>query len=217
MSGKFRIQAVIERVNHVPADAIVNTWHFDSDQTFDEDADDTLDRLKQFYTDIFGGSIIGSLASGKVDYKVYDMADPTPRVPRITSTQTGLNVAGSSLPGECSVVLSFQAAKVAGVAQARRRGRIFLGPISANAVELTNGDMQVKAAHRDVIAAAAADLAHGPDAGDARLAVYSPTIDAGGTLDDAFSDVVDGWVDNAVDIQRRRGAKATTRTTWTPS
>jgi len=48
-----------------------------------------------------------------------------------------------------------------------------------------------------------------------KWAVYSPTTDAVDTIDNAFNDVLDGWVDNAFDTQRRRGPAATTRITWT--
>jgi hypothetical protein len=52
--------------------------------------------------------------------------------------------------------------------------------------------------------------------GAARLAIFSPTtLSSGGSIDDAWNDAVNVWVDDAFDTQRRRGARATTRSLGT--
>lgn len=201
-----------------PEDDIINVWHFDSDQTFAEDADDVVGRLRTFYQaidDVIFPPRIASTAA----VKVYDLADPEPRIPGLEDTialTPSLNT--EPIPNEVAICLSMKASPVSGFNPQRLRGRIFLGPISGEALELTGSRVRVTATARTAIVNAAVTLATGPDAGDGRLAVFSPTThtELGGTagdLPDSFNDVTEVWVDNAPDTIRSRGEKADTRTT----
>jgi hypothetical protein len=226
MSGKFRCQVALERQGARPEDAIVNTWYFDSDQTFEEDADDVAGRLVTFYTAIKG--FYSDLLTGNGRIKVYDMADPEPRAPgHVRDFALAIAASSPDFPAEVALCLSMEAAQVSGTPQARRRGRVFLGPINNGVIGATTlGDVTVLSSARDAILAAAKTLATGPDLGDGRLSVFSPTT-AGAPLgegpgqytpqqlDDSFHDVVKLWIDDRLDTQRRRGGAPTARTTVT--
>lgn len=93
---------------------------------------------------------------------------------------------------------------------ARRRGRIFVGPISTTGISENAGtDFEVVPSTqlRSTVAQATEDLMNAAFTGGWELAVYSPTAD------EAYP-VVGGFVDNAFDTQRRRGNEATGRTVW---
>lgn len=218
MSGFFRVQVSIPMDSGTPEDNIVNVWHFDSDQTFAEDADDVVGRLRDFYQAI-DGVIMPSRVGAAATVKVYDLADPEPRIPGLTDTIALTPIGGAGLiPSEIAMCLSMSAAPVSGVSPGRLRGRIFLGPISAAVLEEVGGRVRFTAAARTAVRDAAVTLATGPDPGDGRLAVYSPTTHAelgggAGNLADAFNDVTLVWVDNAPDVVRSRGERSDARTT----
>jgi hypothetical protein len=125
--------------------------------------------------------------------------------------------ATTPLPEECAVVVAYHG-DLTGVAEesgltrpkARRRGRIYLGPLSnvAGSVEAGTNRLRVLSGFMTNLAAAMAfldtDLAPTPYI----WSVYSPT--AGATYP-----VVGGWIDDAFDTQRRRGLSPISRTTFT--
>lgn len=93
--------------------------------------------------------------------------------------------------------------------QARRRGRIYLGPFGQTVLGTTavTSDRPLAAAVT-AIANAATALATATAGAVVPWVIYSPTNGSGAV-------VTDGWVDNAFDTQRRRGVAATSRTLWT--
>lgn len=211
----------LRRDTNLPEDDVVNVWHFDGDdsQTWAEDQDDLAERLRDFYLAI--QTYLARTLSGALNVRIYDLEQPEPRVPRYEANYTITPNSSVPLPSEVAVCLSMQATPTSGIPQARRRGRVYIGPL-ANGV-LSNetagqADPAIAPAFVTALANAAAAMAIGPDPGDFRLAVYSPTIHAStGSLDQAFNDVTSGWIDNAWDVQRRRGSAPTTRTLWTPT
>lgn len=90
---------------------------------------------------------------------------------------------------------------------ARRRGRIYLGPLhaSAGAAGGPNADLLVSTAFQDVVLAAATELEN--------TNVNLQWVVASDTAGEVYQ-VVGGWMDNAFDTQRRRGSAATVRTLW---
>lgn len=217
MSGKFRCQVTIPMDSGLPEDSIVNVWHFDSDQTFSEDADDVAGRLAVFYQAI-DSVLFPAQVSTPATIKVYDLADAEPRIPGYETTFALVPGASlSAIPFEVAACLSMEGARVSGANMRRRRGRIYLGPCSVSAMDTTSPRVTLSSATRTAIVNAAVALATGPDVGDGRLAVFSPTTwaEEGGTaadLDAAFEDVVRVWVDDAPDTMRSRGTAPTTRT-----
>jgi len=140
--------------------------------------------------------------------RYYDQADPTPQVPlRISEIGDVTTTSGEGLPDEVALCLSFHANLVSGQPPARRRGRIYIGPLGANARTSGAPNNRPDSAFIGRLAAAATDLVDGANAASVPWVVHS---EAAG--DDFF--VIAGWVDNAFDTQRRRGVAATSRTTW---
>jgi len=198
-------QVTIAMTSGIPRDSVVNNFYFDMVSKTSTDFDQITTALAAFY------SAMKPQLSSKVNptgnvIKYYDHNDLTPRVPRYTSTFniTG-GVAAGALPSELAVCISFQAARESGVPQARRRGRVYIGPLST-AVNL-NG--MVDPAHRDIFKNAAKGLL---DASTAAANYVWVVHSHNSETDDR--PVTNGWVDDAFDIQRRRGLVPTSRATF---
>lgn len=220
----WRVQCSIPLDSGVPEDAIVNTWHFDDDDDPVASATDTSDwivqQLSNFYSAI-DQIVFPSTVSSPMTLKMYDMAEPEPRIPIDTAEITVTPSANPPLPNEVALCLSFAAEMESGVRPSRRRGRIFLGPVQNGAAEVVNSQLRPTFAVRDAVRNAANELQTGfehPGSPGFRLrwSIYSPrTRETGGTVGQAFNDVLSGWVDNAFDTQRRRGPAPTTRDVFT--
>lgn len=214
----IRVQASLQRDGLNPIDDIVNTFHFDSDQSFADDADDCMARVDAFY-DAIGGTFFHSRMAGTGVMKVYDLEDAEPRPPRIEDPFAHpVSANNAVIPGEVAVAVSYRALPIPGVSNRRLRGRLYLGLVSATMLELLSDGVHVTSACRTLLVDALVDLCTGPDAGDGRLAVFSRTI-AGPApwtateLGNAFHDVEEVWCDDAVDTIRSRGLAPTVRTT----
>lgn len=218
------IQWIMPNDNANPADAVMNNWHFKTDDTGTphDEAADCVSRLTAFYNSI--DDYLSSFLSGAYITKCFDLSDPEPRVPVFENTGSVSGVStGNGLPCEIAVCLSFQAPRVSGIPQARRRGRVYIGPLSNAAASLATdtsaGDMIVNATFRADLASAASALAGvfvGASSGSAMAwCTFSPTsVVDGMTLAQASNNVTDGWIDYAIDIQRRRGHAPGGRTLW---
>jgi len=187
-------------------DDVTNTWHFDLTTFAEGDITPVETALDAFYT-----SCIGQLANthtwtnGRI--KWYNLADSTPRAPIkdtvfVVSGSTG----GNPLPRECAICVSFQGTQISGVRQARRRGRIYLGPV-ASATTLATTGLIASTATAAIRTAAENLLIASAAASNWAWIVWSPTADEGAPVDN-------GWVDDAFDTQRRRGTDASTRVTF---
>lgn len=215
----MRAQVTIPLDSGLPEDSVVNTFYFDDDEDplagFEDSAGWAHSMLTTFYQaidNIIFSDVIGPSAT----VKYYDMRDPEPRVPKYTDTIALTPAAIPACPHEVAICLSFRATVASGENARRRRGRVYLGPV--NTAVVSSG--RVAAGSVTAIANAAAAMEdgylHPASPGlHCKWAIYSPTTDATSSIDDAFHDVDNGWVDNAFDTQRRRGLAATVRTTWT--
>lgn len=207
----------------LPEDRVVNTWHFDADPavfpaTGLADAQNIADMVEDFYTAIPSGaaaavaSLYSSELAGSAIINVYDLTQPTPRVPVLEhpfSFTPGVN----ALPAEVAFCLSYQAIPVAGISQARRRGRIYLGPFSRSTTVIDGAVSEPDDGMRGIIRRAARDLLAASNASVSNTwAVLSRA-----STPDALAAVADGWVDNAWDTQRRRGLAPTVRELWSAS
>lgn len=223
MSDKLmRCQVTIPLDSGIPEDQLVNTWYFDGDDAEVGDAayhSAVVTMLTNFYTQI-DGVIFPSTVATPLKAKIYDMRDPMPRLPE---HEFDINVTPSThepLPNEVALCLSFAAAAGSGLNMKRRRGRVYIGPICFDASEVVGSQRRPTAAAMEAITDVAntvlsgIDLGSGPPPNSVKWAVYSPTTDATSSIDDAFNDVVRGWVDNAFDTQRRRGCAPTLRSTF---
>lgn len=215
----WRAQVTIPLDSGVPEDAIVNTLYFDDDDDPIADEGDTRDwimiLLTAFYNAI-DGFVFPNTVGANATVRLYDMADAEPRVPLYTETIALTPYTAGPMVNEVAICASFAAQVESGDVPARKRGRIFLGPVTVDAGVLVGSQVRPTTstmdAIRDAMDAMADGYEHPASPGyRCRWAVYSPKTDELGTLGEAFSDVVRGWVDDAFDTQRRRGPVATTR------
>lgn len=184
--------------------AITNTFAFGDFATGDEVP--LTAALKGFYDSIPNNDLSIQLSQGPYTVKWYLKPGVKPNYPFATTTFTRTSMpAGDPLPSEVCVCLSFQGLKAAGAPQARRRGRIYIGTLGVNANQLG----MVKPAFITAVTAGAAAFK------TAVTAVPSPVYWAiWSVTEEQAVPVLNGWVDNAFDIQRRRGVDPTTRTTF---
>lgn len=209
--ARIRAQVNMPRKSGLPADVITNTWHFSTSALpLDQAAADAIATgLQGIYAaaDNFFSPI---LAVPGATIKFYDLDDPMPRPPRFTKPLSLSIAAGSGLPEEVAICLSFSGPAVAGVPAARRRGRVFLGPwaTSASLTDDVAGRVFINPTVRDALknAALALNDAHGPE-DPYKWSVFSPT-------DNAMVPVTKGWVDEAYDTVRSRGTASKSRATW---
>lgn len=196
----------------VSRDASVNTFWFLSDGVPDPDTDAAGlgVALENFYDDAHALSTeIRSFLSSDVDptnaeVKVYAMDDPSPRMPRYVNSGWCHGVGGTTLPHQVSVCLSYQAERVSGLDQARRRGRIYVGPLSQ--ASITAGGVP-SASFINSLQQAAIYLA-GLGTPPYGWVVHS-AAGGGGT-----APVSNGWVDSSPDVQRRRKVASAVRSAW---
>ena len=209
----MRVDIRIPSFTNIPADTIVNTWHFDNTAFPVSDWDNVRDMLRDFYdaqsVGTFSITQFMTEESVQSEWSIagYNLDDPEPRAPLYESSfeVTGLNESAVPLPREVALVLSMQAEPVSGVPQARRRNRKYLGPFGINALA---NDGRPSPNLRNVIAYSARDLLNAAQASASwGWRLYSPTTSQ--TMEPH-----DGWVDDAWDTQRRRGWDLTSRTLW---
>lgn len=203
----LRAMVIIPKDSGVPEDAAVNVWYFDATDSATAMPLITT-ALGSFYTAV--ASVFSKLVDEtKVHVKFYDMDTLKPRPLLSDRPVTVIGPTGSLvLPPEVAVCLSFQATQVPGVAQARRRGRIYLGPCGFAA---STTDENVPTAVESLVATAGNSLLSASNAAAAWSWVVVHAVD---TVNQSAADVVGGWVDNAYDTQRRRGVVATHRTRY---
>lgn len=213
-------QVVLPYFTLTPEDVAVNTFHFDADSSV-LDAPDALSlAVARFYNvaeDEYSYGVgaylspVVSRGTKAASVRLYNMSEPKPRRPFETFGFTLPSPAGptSGLPNEVACVASFQGAKVSGIPQARRRGRVFLGPLVANAVNMgTNSVMPtISSPFTEAIRTACLRLANESSEADAEWSVFSRVAST-------LTHVRSGWIDSDPDTQRRRENGVRTRTVW---
>ena len=202
-----RAQVVIPHDSALPADAVTNTWAFELDDPSTAGITNVDAALATFYN--------GWSSYRSVDYnwsatrvKWFNMEDPEPRVPFADLT-FGVNTtaAGTAMPSEVALCLSFRGATGSGFDMAKRRGRVYLGPLNINAVGTGGRPLNT---FMSAVSTSADTFIGLSGASDWLWGVISLAgIGVG------FTPVVAGWVDDAFDIQRRRGILPSSRLTFT--
>lgn len=202
----YRTQFEFNMDSGNPRDSVVNTVHILADDEVELESGGIV-AFTTFYgtLDAQFSALVDPAASV---YRAYDLADPEPRAPVVEETWNLGTVAVTTAAPELAVCISFEAPQQSGVPQARRRGRFYLGPLYNPALNSSSG--QVDNGVVDVIADAVQDLLDtSANATTWAWMVYSPT-------NSAAVEVLHAWVDNAVDIQRRRGLDPTYTVDLTP-
>ena len=208
--GVVRAMVRFEGDTLTPEDIFINTWHFlpNGGILTEGVADQLTAQLDNFYKSPHGGQpgfileYSSSFLTGNVEIRFYDLADAKPRTP-ITRSFVFTPVASGSLPAEVSVVMSFEAGKPV---TRSRRGRLYLGPLNANAMNATStSDRHISPTLQTMIAHAAAYMSDPSTAHP--WAIWSEKLQSAAVVET-------GWVDDAFDTQRRRGSEALTRVTY---
>ena len=195
----YRSQVILNMDSGLAQDAATNTMYFDADS--ESDLDDVTLALRAFYQTI-DIKLSANIDGSNCWIAYYKMSDPEPRSPVGESTLGTLTTDTTATATEVACVLSYQGAKISGLPQARRRGRIYIGPLGEAA-----GSRPTDTFVSEVAAAGGALLTASDAATAWTWAQYSQTNGIG-------IDVTDGWVDYEWDTQRRRGRDATKRTTF---
>lgn len=189
------------------ASAPTSILWFDS-TTPETDVDEIFAAITDAYNSV-SGDLSGQVDNADHRVRIYDMSDPEPRAPIFDDTFSLVEApSGSSLPPQCSMVISFQGVRVSGVQQARRRGRVYIGPLDVSSVGTTGLLTSTCVGHginwaQDMLTASL-------DATTWNWVVWS-------RVNESATVITNGWIDNRVDTQRRRSADATSRTLWAPA
>lgn len=142
--------------------------------------------------------------SGEV--RVYDLLELEPRVPVHSEPFTPVAAAdNTNMPNEVALCLSFQGVPQAGQSQARRRGRVFMGPLNHQAIDSAAAGNLPGATFREALLDFGEDLQAVIEAGS----LYSWTVHS--RIANQHVRVDNLWVDNAWDTQRRRGNAPSSR------
>lgn len=200
----YQLQVLIPMTTALPADTVTNSFHINA--VSDADLITATASWKTFYLGI-AGHFPSTVAQAGWRFKAFNLDDPQPRAPVYEETwNLAATPAGQTLPSECAMVLSFQAAPASGDPQARRRNRVYIGPLDS---ALIGADGRFTGASLTTLVNAANDL----EIASAAAANWSWVVWS--AIGQVPLIIDNGWVDNAVDTQRRRGVKATTRTVFT--
>lgn len=214
-----RIMFVGQGASLLPEDRFVNVFHF-HDPTilpFDDSLTELFDAVENFYTAATpGGNSISTYLSLYMSRTAkliaYDMGTSPPRVPHEVTITLGAAL-GSGYAEEAAIVVSLAGAPPV---TARRRGRLYIGPLSNSGSCIVAGTTSQPS--RVAIAAA-------NEVGNTIVFAADRLIDEAATTgvpwcirstvpSENFVPIVSGWLDNAMDTQRRRGPAPTTRLTF---
>lgn len=198
----------------VGRERFMNTWHIAT-----RDATTPATAAASFVTDLNTFyQAIDAYFSGWVDgvvplVQVYNLIENKPRQPILETSLSTITAAANRAPRELSVVVSYRATYSSGISPKRRRGRIYLGPMSDSTFDSTTG-MVASAAVTAISNAANLLQAQSGASSEYAWVVYSPTTDTTGTGEVGMYECIGGWVDSSPDIQRRRGVDTSTRTAF---
>lgn len=226
-AGDTLVRAVMTSSTGLVADECINDFAFGwtgGGSPADSDYDNLFSAVSEFYRTVTSsGNAVSYYISDAInrsathELQAYAIAAGPLGSPVYTDDWLGPSTTGNAegLPTECAGVLSFHG-DLTGVLEesgatrprARRRGRIYVGPLNASAKYATTPPYMLTTTFMTTLNAAANIM------GDAALAddwVWSVWSRANATL----YPVVGGWTENAPDTLRRRGPKSSSRTAFT--
>lgn len=218
MVNFLRAQVSLDNDDGIPRDRVMNTYHF---QAANPDVSDSMDgitsALEEFYDGI--GSFLSSVLAGTGSVAFYELTDAEPRAP-LDVRAIEFDPGPDKIPNEVAICLSLRGDPISGVPAARRRGRIFLGPLSTLSVGGGTGDCFITEDATEGIGTAANALFVATAAAGCPWRVLSRTILGSppwtnAELLAASFIIVGGYVDNAFDTIRSRGAAPLARSPWT--
>lgn len=191
--ARHDLQVVLKNASGLPQDVYINTLHFEVNAP--DTLGGTMDDVAAAYlahAQIFAGYING------MTIKAYPPG-LNPGGPELQKNYTFAGTGGNSA-AEVACCLSYATVDDPEASLPRRRGRIYIGPLSG--VQITN--VRPSAFLQTEILALGQGLASAGNAGNSTWLHYSK-------VDDAYTKIESIWVDDAWDVQRRRGLAPTTR------
>lgn len=215
----LRVMFVGQGASLLPEDRFVNVFHFHSASGTAGESEYALAHVmvQNFYDlTLSGGNSPGMFLSPyclrNAQTIVYDLEEPEPRVPHPDPFILDAAI-GGGMPEEVAIVVSLHGPPPI---TARRRGRFYFGPISNADTCVVAGTNAVpsrpakgSAAHvtQCLLASAQALLDNG-QANGLLWSIRSTVPDVN------YVPITGGWVDDALDTQRRRGPDPSSRMTF---
>ena len=226
MPKTLRAVVDLKKRSGIPADSVQNVWHFSIADAVNRAiaADELAGYLVDFY-DAIDGYLSRTLKNnvGAHEIKWYEVnvggfgeGDDFSGSPFLLNTFTTPNIdyGTQNFPSEIAACLSVEADLSGSFEEfgatrpnARRRGRLYIGPLNINTASEEPGTQRARVSNTFqtlLLDAAntlwgAVETMVGTD-----WVVYS-------RAEGATYRIIKGWVDDAFDVQRRRGEKAVTR------
>lgn len=209
------IQHAFQDVNGLSEDRYVNTFHaVPNIPPLGGDLAQLAQNVKDFYqfvsstTDSIRLFMAHHSQGANSTVKIWNLDDPIPRDPVYEETYDPPvgNASAVALPTEVSSCISFEAEPESGIPQARRRGRIYIGPLNVSAVDVVSSLNKSRPDSQFMTTCVEAywNLIETSVADGYFIMQYSPT-----TGDPAG--IFRIWMDDAWDTQRRRGIAPTGR------
>lgn len=200
--ANLRVLCELNMTSGIATDKVVNTWHV-TGPTTEQDQINLVTAWKNFLLAI-DEMFPETVAAGGHNVKIYNLADAEPRAAIRDEPVSGLTIpAVDGLPSEMAICISYQGNRQSGVDQARRRGRMYIGPLRVSTCDTG----YVADSYVTLLINAFTDFVD-------ELGTYGFTFVVYSRMDEAFVEVTNGWIDNAFDVQRRRGVDPTARTTF---
>lgn len=216
----FDALVILQGASGLPEDRFLNNWHFAAPDVATDEAEALSAiqfELGTFYETIkeYLSSVALGAANLQIETRVYRADDPEPR--EALPVTLGVDISAfpaAGIPNELAVCVSFFSERNI----PRQRGRVFIGPLAPAAMEAGvsgAGDRRIAAACVTEMATAATGLLTGTNGVVwATKSTRPQQVPLNPLPPPIYRQVTDGWVDNAFDVQRRRGTKATARTVF---
>lgn len=206
-------QVAWARTTGLPEDRIVNGFHFDVTGSIPSVAPGIVSALQKFYNvqpppaNYPIKQYLSRVITGHADVKFYDWSVAPPRIPLYTGSLDITPITGGvDLPSEVALCLSYKAAAEPGSKLARRRGRLYIGPLNDGALK---GNPDVAGDARPTV-----NIQNSLVYAAQKLVVDLPALctwSVYSTVDNVLRAVASAHCDDAFDTVRARGAKSTSR------
>lgn len=230
-ADQWLVRAIMRNISGLPADNVVNDFVFDGSGSGvlpDAQPAAAANLVDHFYNSTnTNGVKLGIFISRAIDraqthtLEVYSLAAGLPLgSPVLISPWLGPTdpPVSTGIPTECAGVLSYHAS-LTGVMEevgatrpkARRRGRLFIGPLNDLAIQAGTPPYRLDSANGgflQTLRQAAVKLM------DDSEAVSGMPWCVWSRKDSTLRTVVGGWTDDAPDTMRSRGVKASARVVW---
>jgi hypothetical protein len=189
------VQVTLQGISGLSHDRYVNILHFDGDQWNASLADELWAKYDNFL--LYGA---GNLATGTLhSIRCYEPG-LNPEGPYFQKHYALSSARTTGGPSEVAICLSYSTADDPDRSTPRRRGRIYLGPLSTTQV----GSVRPTGALMAQVVAFGQAIAQVGTASNVTWMMKS-------SVDNSYHKIESVWCDDSWDTQRRRGLKPTTR------